>query len=106
MENIDMCLLYDFFGELLTERQQKCFELHYNNDLSLTEIGEIYGISRQGAFTNVSRARDIMLDAEKKTGIVARFLKLRGVIEKLESLSESCNEPRLFEIVTQLKGLV
>ena len=47
MSAIDMILLYDYYGDLLTDRQKECFELRYNQDLSLGEIGELQGVSRQ-----------------------------------------------------------
>jgi predicted DNA-binding protein YlxM (UPF0122 family) len=105
-DNAGMCLLYDFFGELLTERQRTCFELHYNDDLSLSEIAELEGITRQGAHVNISRAEEVMLNLEEKTGIVARFLKLREVTAKLELLLADRDEPELSGLVEQLKGIM
>ena len=52
-----MTMLFDFYGEILTDRQKEFFDLYYNEDLSLAEIAENYGISRQGV-------RDIVYDAE------------------------------------------
>ena len=43
-----MTMLFDFYGELLTDRQKEFYDLYYNEDLSLSEIAENYGISRQG----------------------------------------------------------
>lgn len=55
MEATELILLYDYYGDLLTQRQKECFELRYNQDLSLGEIGQELGISRQGVFDNLSR---------------------------------------------------
>ena len=68
-----MTMLYDFYGELLTERQQEFFDLYYNEDLSLAEIAENYGISRQGVRDVIVRAEGIMTEMEDKTGIIKRF---------------------------------
>ena len=53
-------MLLDYYGELLTQRQRECYELHYNEDLSLSEIAEQCGISRQGAWDNIRRADEAL----------------------------------------------
>ena len=84
-------MLLDFYGELLTEKQRECFDLHYNEDLSLSEIAEQSGISRQGVWDNIRRAEAAMTEIENKTGLLSRFRELsRGLSSlagKLESLS-------------------
>ena len=68
-----MTLLFDFYGDVLTERQKEFYDLYYNEDLSLAEIAENYGISRQGVRDVIVRAEGIMSDLEEKTGIIKRF---------------------------------
>ena len=68
MSAIDMILLYDYYGDLLTDRQKECFEMRYYQDLSLGEIGEELGISRQGVHENLSRAEALLRNMEAKTG--------------------------------------
>ena len=72
MSAIDMILLYDYYGDLLTDRQRECFELRYYQDLSLGEIGEELGISRQGVHDNLSRTEAQLRNMEAKTGCVSR----------------------------------
>jgi predicted DNA-binding protein YlxM (UPF0122 family) len=72
MSAIDMILLYDYYGDLLTDRQKECFELRYYQDLSLSEIGEELGISRQGVHDNLSRAESLLRNMEAKTGCANR----------------------------------
>ena len=60
MDTTELILLYDYYVALLTDRQQECFELRYNQDLSLGEIGQELGISRQGVFDNLSRAEALL----------------------------------------------
>lgn len=79
-----MTMLYDFYGELLTQRQQEFFDLYYNEDLSLAEIAENYGISRQGVRDVIVRAEGIMTEMEDKTGIIKRFYQMQ---EQLASAS-------------------
>ena len=78
------CLLLDFYGELLTEKQRECCDLYYNEDLSLGEIAEQLGISRQAVWDNIRRAEGAMQEIENKTGLIRRF---SCVQEKLESVS-------------------
>ena len=69
---LEMTLLFDYYGDLLTEKQKTCFDLHYNQDLSLGEIAEEAGISRQGVHDSLARAEAALLAMEEKTGCVAR----------------------------------
>ena len=77
MDATELILLYDYYGDLLTNRQKECFELRYNQDLSLGEIGLELGISRQGAFDNLSRTEALLKNMEEKTGCVRRDLACR-----------------------------
>ena len=72
MDAVEIVLLYDYYGDLLTDRQKECFEMRYYQDLSLGEIGEILSISRQGVHDNLSRAEALLRNMEAKTGCVSR----------------------------------
>ena len=72
IDALEMTLLFDYYGDLLTEKQKTCFDLHYNQDLSLGEIAEEAGISRQGVHDSLARAEAALLAMEEKTGCVAR----------------------------------
>lgn len=72
MSAIDLILLYDYYGDLLTDRQKECFEMRYYQDLSLGEIGEELGISRQGVHENLSRSEALLRNMEAKTGCASR----------------------------------
>ena len=82
-------LLLDFYGELLTERQRSCYDLHVNEDLSLSEIAEQCGISRQGVWDNIRRAESSLEEFEKKTGLIARFTETQPGLDELGE-RESC----------------
>lgn len=71
-DNVYLTMLLDYYGELLTVKQREYFDLHYNHDLSLAEIGEMNGISRQGVWEIVRRAEQIMRGIDEKTGLVSR----------------------------------
>ena len=80
-----MTMLFDFYGELLTDRQKEFFDLYYNEDLSLAEIAENAGISRQGVRDVIVRAEAAMQEVEDKTGIIKRFEGQRPHLEAIEA---------------------
>ena len=80
-----MTMLFDFYGELLTERQKEFFDLYYNEDLSLSEIAENNGISRQGVRDVIVRAEAVMQEVEDKTGLIRRFLQMQNHIAAIEN---------------------
>ena len=75
-------MLLDFYGQLLTEKQRECYDLHYNEDLSLSEIAEQSGISRQGVWDNIRRAEATLRELEEKTGLVGRVMELERELEE------------------------
>lgn len=87
-----MTMLFDFYGEVLTERQQEFYDLYYNADLSLSEIAQNSGISRQGVRDVIVRAENILVELEDKTGIIARFHKNRLELEKLEKSAQTLSD--------------
>lgn len=92
MDTTELILLYDYYGALLTDRQQECFELRYNQDLSLGEIGQELGISRQGVFDNLSRAEALLKNMEAKTGCVRRDRACRKAIHDIRSAAQALCE--------------
>ena len=82
-------LLFDFFGELLTDKQQEYFDLYHNEDLSLSEIAESAGISKQGVYDIIVRSEKTLGRFEQKTGIIQKWFEARTEIEKLIADGES-----------------
>ena len=78
-----MTLLFDFYGDILTDRQKEFYDLYYNEDLSLAEIAENYGISRQGVRDVIVRAEGIMTELEDKTGIIKRFKAMQTHVQAI-----------------------
>ena len=95
MDALEMTLLFDYYGDLLTDRQRMCFDLRYNQDLSLAEIADELQVSRQGVHDNLSRAEALLRNMEEKTGCVRRDLQCRKVIktilEAAQELSKSAD---------------
>ena len=83
-----MTMLFDFYGEVLTPRQKEFFDLYYNEDLSLAEIAENYGISRQGVRDVIVRAEAIMTDLEDKTGLMKRCLQMQQQVQAILDAAE------------------
>lgn len=87
-KNVYRGLLYDFYGELLTEHQKKIYSDHVIDDLSYTEIGTNEGISRQAVFDLVKRCDSILKDYENKLKLVAKFLETNERISRIHEISE------------------
>lgn len=86
---VEQALLYDFYGELLTEHQKQIFEDHVLNDLSVSEIAAIRGISRQGVHDMMKRCSRILGGYEEKLHLVEKFLKTK---EKVAAINRLANE--------------
>ena len=85
-KDMKMTLLYDFYREMLTEKQADCVDLYYNEDLSLSEISENIGITRQGVRDSVRRGEKTLRDAEAKLKLVARFDEIRQKTVKIDEI--------------------
>ena len=83
MAVVEMLLLFDYYGDMLTERQRMCLDLRYNQDLSLAEIAEELGVSRQGVHDNIIRAEAHLQKMEAKTGCVRRYLQSRAAMQTI-----------------------
>lgn len=86
---LQLTLLYDFYGELLTEKQKQVYELHYQDDLSLTEIGDELSISRQAVRDQLKRTEKILQDYEEKLQLVSRFQTQKKAVQEMKHIMES-----------------
>lgn len=103
---LEMSLLFDFYGETLTEKQRELFDLYYNEDLSLSEIAAHAGITRQGVRDSVKRAEHALREMELKLGLVARYggtgrcaEELMLEVERLRALNEAALHSREAEAI-------
>ena len=80
---LQMSLLFDYYGELLSEKQRVCFDLYYNQDLSLSEIASELGITRQGVHDSLSRAETALGEFERVTGCIARDRRTAKALEAI-----------------------
>ncbi len=100
----EQALLYDFYGELLTAHQRKIYEDAVFNDLSLSEIAEQYGISRQGVHDLVKRCDAALQEYERKLHMVERFTGMQGDIRRILQLSRQ-EGPVDSEVMQEINGL-
>ena len=77
-----LTMLYDFYGDLLTNKQKEIFELYYLNDLSLYEISSQYNISRQAVSDSIKRTEKSLLHYEEKLSLIEKYLNQRKIINK------------------------
>ncbi len=87
-QSFQKTMLFDFYGDLLTERQKEFYDLYYNEDLSLAEIAENANITRQGVRDVIVRADAILTEMEEKTGIIARFLEVQRGLQEVSALAD------------------
>ena len=85
-------LLYDFYGELLTEHQKKIYEEVVMEDLSYSEIARISNISRQGAYDMVKRCDKLLEGYEEKLHLVQRFLAAKEKLGEIETAAQRLRE--------------
>ena len=102
-EKLEQAYLYDFYGELLTQHQKKVYEDAVFNDLSLSEIADEQGISRQGVHDLIKRCDKILNDYENTLHLVKKFSKIKYNIQQINRLTDDEQIKRLSnEIIEEL----
>lgn len=94
---VQIALLFDFYGQLLTEKQIEIVEMYYNNDLSLGEISEQLGISRQGVYDTLKRAEKTLFEYEEKLKLVDRFLSHKESMKQINRMIDEILEKDDFD---------
>ena len=82
-KNLDLVILLDFYGDMLTDKQKEVVELYYNEDLSLGEIAQHFHITRQGVRDSIKRAEAILIQFEERLGLVERFKSMQEGLETI-----------------------
>ncbi len=99
-------LLYDFYGELLTEHQKEIYEDFMFNDLSLGEIAEDRGISRQGVHDLIKRCDKLLSGYEEKLHLLERFTKTKEDVQKICDLADKNSKDDIIEIKKLAQGII
>ena len=83
MDALHMALLFDTYGGMLTDKQRECFDMRYNQDLSLGEIAEMMGVSRQAVNDNLKKTEALLRRMEENIGSVKRDMLTRKVLQEI-----------------------
>ncbi|MBR5926361.1 MAG: DNA-binding protein [Firmicutes bacterium] len=106
-KNLSAGVLLDFYGELLTEKQQKALELYYNEDLSLAEIAGEMGVSRQGVRAFIKNGEEHLYRFEEKLGMFGRFSDISRLSEEMaeltDGLQKSAEKEQLLNKLREIK---
>ena len=107
MDALEMALLLDYYGGMLTEKQRDCFDMRYNQDLSLGEIAEALGVSRQAVNDNLTRTEALLRRMEENIGSVKRdMITRRAVREILEAAAvlDTSSDPAVLATVQRIRA--
>lgn len=106
---VEICILFDFYGNLLSRKQYKAVELYYIYDLSLSEIGEQMGISRQGVYDTLKRAEENLYKYESKLGLVHKFNdnknKIKIIMKYTKLIKKKAYELNLNDIENHIEKM-
>ena len=105
-EILKQSLLYDFYGELLTDHQKEIYEQFIVEDLSLSEIAKDAGISRQGVHDLIKRCNKILEEYEAKLHLVEKFLSIKEKVHQINELLEESktDESQLMQEIREISG--
>ena len=102
---VEQTLLYDFYGELLTEHQRRIYEDVVFNDYSLSEVAEELGISRQGVHDNLKRCSRILQSYEDKLHLVEKFLTIKENVNRIRQLTGNPEDQPVSELMEQIERI-
>lgn len=110
-KNYEVSLLLDFYGQLLKPNRRAAVDLYYNEDLSLSEIADQTGITRQGVRDSIKRSEQQLFEFEEKLGLFKRFVELENGLDEIykaaqqiEDISKDENITRLADDIKNLAG--
>lgn len=109
-KRFEISLLFDFYGELLTEKQKNIMDLYFNNDLSLSEIAEINNTSRQATYDTIKTCEKMLLVYEEKLKLSEKDLKLKKTIKKitleLDNLQINVKDEKMNQLIYDIKNQI
>ena len=112
-KNMNISLLLDFYGDILSDRQKSMLDMYYNDDLSLSEISEYFSISRQGVRSVLKKSESILNEMEEKLHLAQKFTEFKtesyDIATSLLSLSDEIDnddiKKRIYDIVNKISDL-
>ncbi len=105
MDAFELVLLLDYYGGMLTQKQRECFDMRYNQDLSLGEIGELQGVSRQAVCDNLARTEALLRRMEENIGCVKRDMLTRKAardILEAAAVLDTSSDPAIKELAKRI----
>ena len=102
---VEQGLLYDFYGELLTEHQRRVYEDVVFGDLSPSEIAGEQGISRQGVHDNIKRCNKALEEYEDKLHLVEKFVNIKGKVRRINQLCQEYENLSRQEFVSSVEEI-
>ena len=109
MDALEMALLFDTYGGMLTDKQRECFDMRYNQDLSLGEIAEMMGVSRQAVNDNLKKTEALLRRMEENIGSVKRDIEIRKAAEEILSAAtvlDASSDPAVLTVSRRIKAAV
>ena len=109
MDALEMTLLFDYYGGMLTDKQRDCFDMRYNQDLSLGEIGEALGVSRQAVNDNLNRTEALLRRMEENIGCVKRDMLIRRTVQEIldaATVLDASSDPTVIATAQRIKAAV
>ena len=106
MDAFELVLLFDTYGGMLTDKQRDCFDMRHNQDLSLGEIAEIMGVSRQAVCDNLTRTEALLRRMEENIGCVKRDMLIRRALEEIRSAAAQLDASSDPAVQTQAKRII
>ena len=107
MDALEMALLLDYYGGMLTDKQRDCFDMRYNQDLSLGEIAEAMGVSRQAVNDNLSRTEALLRRMEENIGCVKRYKLAREAVSEIRNAAtvlDTSSDPAVLFAVQRIRN--
>ena len=101
---IEQALLYDFYGELLTEHRRSVYEEVVLNDYSISEVAQEAGISRQGVHDMIKRCSKILEDYESKLHLVEKFIHIKERVNRIRELTHSETQPDVMRQIEEISS--
>ncbi|MGN0468741.1 MAG: YlxM family DNA-binding protein [Acutalibacteraceae bacterium] len=100
-KNLEVIMLFDIYGEMLTQKQRDFISYYYDDDLSLAEIAENEGITRQGVRDAIKRAENQLYDFEKHLGLKKRFEETKAGLEEILEMTKIIKEINLNTVLSR-----
>ena len=108
-KNLEFGALLDLYGSLISEKQSEAMDYYYNQDLSLSEIGELLNISRQAVRNNIKKGEENILDFENRLGLYKKLekvnVKIENAAKKLRKINKELGNEKIEAIAKELSGI-